>query len=467
VLDIAPAGLTFRLQLTDKRNAESFAALKESFAADAEPVTALSGGLYYKGSRTGGGSSGQSPGAGRILWGPVNLYGAAARLRTPWSRGAPFADSREASSADLKTTSQASAVNAFYAGGSLPSFGLGGTKLVLSGSAFAEPVDGGYVRPGEAKVERRIFTGGANAGFAGGSSLRAEALYADGTLPERTASTWFSYEPPLPERDFTLFAGSLAFTSPSFACAADGAFSQTFAYGNGFYGSGGLRFGNRPWRLSLAADGAGSRYTGPDGGTTRAGLRFAARVERRGKRNELLRFDAIVHATEEQGIFPPGGDFWELAKKPNRFSGKASYRFPVPVPPLRPAGVRSLSLQIKDDRRDPQKETVTADAAAGLRLWELAADSSAKLVFVTGDSGIERDSWSVKEKISWSGKHLQCGGALGYTSAVNKEPAWDASLYGALRYKKAKGKEASLRGKIEWQSGPGPFSYTVSWLCKL
>jgi hypothetical protein len=84
-------------------------------------------------------------------------------------------------------------------------------------------------------------------------------------------------------------AGSFSFNSPFFAAAADLAWSETFAYGKDLYANLALRLGDRPWRLSLAADGAGSRYVGRDGAATGPGFRSAARLERRGKRNSLFR----------------------------------------------------------------------------------------------------------------------------------------------------------------------------------
>jgi hypothetical protein len=203
------------------------------------------------------------------------------------------------------------------------------------------------------------FSGGLEARPGKNTMLRLEGFYARNRLPAKAPSAWFSETPPLPERDQDIMAGSLYFSHPGFAAAADLAWSETFAYGRDLYANLGIRIGDRPWRLSLAADAAGSRYTGRDGGAVGAGLRAAARLERRGKRSSLFRTALTLRA--------PGA-----LRQFNRATAQIYYRFPTAaprsVPLFRPS---RISLSLSRDGSDPGAPADSASALWAFALWKV------------------------------------------------------------------------------------------------
>jgi hypothetical protein len=300
-----------------------------------------------------------------------------------------------------------------------------------------------------------------------------ETYYTEGTIPPRIPSTWFSSKPALPERDFRVYAGSVVLHFPGFGFAADGALSETFAYGRDFYGNLGLRFGDRPWRLSLAADGFGSRYTGPDGGENGAELRFAARLERRGKRSILFRLEALVRAAETEDNAP--GGFWELAETPNRYSLGVYYR---PQAGGGSFAVRGFSFSLKKDSRIPGKGSAGAETLVSLRLFQLGLDSRIGVSVIeenpkenqargeTPKSGSYRfDSLRLRENIVWNRGFFQCKAGFGYTAEMKTsgelKASWDASL--ALTFK---GKHGWFSLKASTPNLPGDWEYTLSWLLR-
>jgi hypothetical protein len=258
--------LTLRLQAIDRRPAPPSQGFEEGLGA-------FAGGLYHEATGS------------RLLWGILDEGGLPARIKNVWSRGMPYPEQHQGAVADLYTEPSATKEGALY--------------LWLGSPWFALPRVGQARGFGSALLDaenQAAFDGGIEAQLGKKASLRAEGFYARNRLGAKSPSAWFSETPPLPERDQESMAGSLYFNSPSFAAAADLAWSETFAYGKDMYGNLGLRLGDRPWRISLAADGAGSRYVGRDGTATGAGFRAAAKAERRGKRSSLFRAAATLRA---------------------------------------------------------------------------------------------------------------------------------------------------------------------------
>jgi hypothetical protein len=258
--------LTLRTQITDRRP-DPFS---EGFG---EGLSAFSSGLYHE--TTGS----------RLLWGILDEGGLPARIKNVWSRGMPFVEQRQGTVADLYTEPSATKERALY--------------LALGSPWLAVPRLGPARGFGSALLDDKAqaaFNGGFEMWFPKSASLRAEGFFARNHLAAKAPAAWFSETPPLPERDQDIMAGSLYFNSPAFAAATDLAWSETFAYGKDLYGNLAFRIGNRPWRFSLASDGAGSRYVGRDGGATGAGFRAAARLERRGKRSSLFRTTVTLRA---------------------------------------------------------------------------------------------------------------------------------------------------------------------------
>jgi hypothetical protein len=456
ILEMPDSGLNFRIRYTDRRKTSSWDAFTESF--DENGLAALSGGVYHK------------PTGSRFLYGMITGSGLAARITNPRLKGLAFEESRAPSQSDLKTESASTALPAFYlhlaspeSSSQFPIAAFGAVSVESEG----EPGTTLSFSPGKS-----AFTAGTTVSFSRNSRARLEAYYTGGTIPPRKPSTWFSYKPALPERDFRVYAGSLTLHFPGFGFAADGAWSETFAFGRGFYGNVGLRFGDRPWRLSLAADGSGSRYIGPDGGENGAELRFAARLERRGKRSSLFRLQALAMAAETEDNVP--GGFWELAERPNRYSFGLYYR---PQPGRGSFDLRSFSLGLKNDSRIPEKESAGAEALVSLRLFQLGLDSRIGVsgIAAGGDSeesqafpGTIRlgqyrfDSLRLHESLVWNKGFVQCRAGFGYTAemkASGLKAAWDASLAVTLG-----GKRGRFGLKINSPRFPDDWEYTLSWL---
>ncbi|MDR1507262.1 MAG: hypothetical protein LBI67_09205 [Treponema sp.] len=463
ILDLPAPGLSFRVQYTDRRKASSWPAFTESFNENS--LASVSAALYHTapGSRTAG---------SRLLYGMITTSGLAARIKNPRLRGAPFEELRAPSQSDLKTESASTAIPAFYlhlASPELELESLPSKPRLTAFGAFSLESEGPPGTTFSFSPGKGAFTAGTTVSFSRGVWTRLEAYYTGGTIASKDQAAWFSYKPALPERDFRLYAGSYVLHFPGFGLAVDGAWSETFAYGKDFYGNAALRFGDRPWRLSLAADGSGSRYIGPDGGENGAELRFAARLERRGRRSSLFRLDTLVRAAETEDS--PGAGFWRLAEKPNRYSAGLSYRLPAGGGPF---GVRSFSFSLKGDSRDADKESADAETSVSLRLFQLGADTRIVVSGLAGQTpgndfsdtaklGRYRfNSLRVQESLVWSKDNFQCKAGLGYTAEMKTsglKALWDTSLALTLR-----GKHGWFSVKLHSPDFPSQWDYTISWL---
>jgi hypothetical protein len=244
-LSLPRYGLILRTQLVDKRPGD-FSSLpwKDPEAGN----TVFSGGFYHRATGS------------RVLYGIIDEWGLPARLRNPWIRAVPFPEYHQPSAADLKNEASSTAKPEAYLYLGSPQLG----SLRLSGFARID----GERNPG--------IGGGLELRPARKTDLRLEGYFTGRTLPPRKADTWFSADPPLPERDFRLYGLGFLAGFPFLVLSGDGAVSETFAFGRDLYANIGLRAGDKPWRLSLAADGAGKRYVGRDGSAPGPGFRGAA-----------------------------------------------------------------------------------------------------------------------------------------------------------------------------------------------
>ena len=258
-------GFTGRTQMIDKRPAW------ENIEAG---NTAFSGGLYhYTGSH--------------FLYGIQDEAGLPALIRSPWGRAVPFVENHKPSVRDLKTE---------------PSSTKEAETYLYLGTPQLGPLRG-FVSAVLDHEWTPAYSWGMAVQFAKKTSLNMEGFFTERTLPPRKASTWFSETPPLPERDFRIYGTSINFSAPLVGFASDWAYSEAFGYGAGLYGNGALRLGNKPWRLSLAADGADERYTDRDGTAAGPGFRNALRLERFGPRNSLFRAAVSLRAKEFGEVF--------------------------------------------------------------------------------------------------------------------------------------------------------------------
>ena len=396
-------------------------------------------GLYHNGSSS------------RFLYGVQSEYGLPARINNVWLRGIPFMESRSPSSRDLKIEPAAKDRPESY-------LYLGLPDSVLPGfDAFASAALDADYNP----------SFGAGLGFSFSKTLaRLEGFYTQKKLPPRGASTWFSASPPLPERDFDIYALGAIFNTDKFAFATDWAYSETFAWGQGVYGNAALRLGNKPWRFSLAGDGAGPRFSDRSGSTSGGGLRLAARGEHFWPRSGLLRF---------QGSLRKEG----LEESFNR--GALSFYFRPSAPSAaekrnKPNAIRfsRASLSVNRDTRKPEKTLESLNLLAAFNLGPVASSFSLAPHWVScldpDDGSIlaqpafeSMDSYKISGELGYKPPIrfgvLDLKARLGYTARAEKESIWELSLNASL--KPAKWGRISV--KIASPDFPAKWEYSLGY----
>jgi hypothetical protein len=412
-------GLTTRFQALDKRPALFWE------QPDAG-ITAFSGGAYHK--LTGS----------RLLYGVLDEWGLSARLRNPWGKSAPFAETRRPLTADLKTETSSTRESETYL--------YLGTPRIGKFRAFTSVQADTQWSP--------AFGGGADAQFAKKTNLRAEGFYTQKRLEAVSPSTWFSSPPPLPERDFRFGAAGLFFTSPVFGAAADAAYSETFAWGRDMYGNLALRLGDKPWQVSAAADAAGSRFVDRDGDAVGAGFRTAVRLDRKGKGSSLFRTTLTLRGPE-------------IGEPFNRGSVAASYRFPAsrkfPMPffgaIFRPG---TLSLSAARDGRDSGKPLDSFDTGASFYLGPVRAAFTAVLTRFSNTSFSDFNTVKASGELSYYTGPFQFRTKAGYTGTYSKSPVWDVSWYLSVR-----GKPGRFSVKVSSSDFPEKWACGLSWRMEL
>ena len=410
------------------------------------------------------GKTGFNPGIGiyhhgsgsRLLYGVQSEYGLPARINNVWLRGIPFMESRSPLSRDLKTEPAVKDESEAYLYLGLPHNILPGFDIFASAAISLE---------GE---QNPAFGGGAAFGK-NGKEIRLEGFYTQKELPARKASTWFSSAPPLPERDFNIYAFGLMFNSSLAALATDWAFSETYAWGEGVYGNFALRLGNKPWRFSLAGDGAGGRFADRSGSTAGEGFRLAAKGERFWPRSGLLRF---------QGSLRSGG----LDESFNRGAASIYFRPSAPTAAEKradtfPIRFTRASLSMSRDARKPEKTADTLNALAGYTFGPLSGAFSGSLhslsflgagggnqslfqtpVFESFDLFKFSGEMGCKPSLNWLGV-LDLRTRLGYTVRAEKENLVDLSVNASVR----PGKWGRVGLKIASADFPEKWNYTLSW----
>ena len=399
------------------------------------------------------GKAGFDPGAGvyhhgsgsRFLYGVQNEYGLPARIKNVWLRSVPFMDSRSPSSRDLKAEPSAQDKPESYLYLALPQTGSFGA---FASAALDE--------------ERNPAFGGGLALDVKNAELRFEGFYTQKELPPRKVSTWFSSTPPLPERNFDIYALGLIFNSPNAAFATDWALSETFAWGRGIYGNAGLRIGNKPWRFSLAGDGAGSRFADRSGATAGAGFRAAAKLERFWPRSGLLRFQGTFRSPAMDESFNRGAV--SVYYRPSAPSAAERKRKTFPI------RLSRASISLNRDARDPGKTADTLDALTGFYIGPLSSVFSCSLHSVSSLNGNDAplfrtpvfenyESFKVACELGLKPGIFDLKTKLAYTVRAKKDPLWEPSLNVSVR----PGKWGRVGLKIASTDFPEKWNYTLSW----
>jgi hypothetical protein len=421
-LHLAQPGLTLRTQVVDKRVLDYDIKTGN---------TAFSGGLYH------------APTGSRLLYGIQDEWGLPARIRNPWARSVPFAENHKTSINDLETDPSSTKGEELYLYLKSPPLGpfTGFASVLLDGDLNLALGGGGALRLGK-KL-----------------NLGLEGFYTGRELPSRNSSSWFALSPPLPARDFRIYALGLVLNTPLVDFASDWAFSQTFAYGRDLYGSLGVRLKLRPWTLSLAADGAGNRYVGRDGSAPGAGFRAAGRLERRGKRSGLFRLGVSLRG--------PG-----LGSSFERGAYLVSYRFPS-LPRNFPVNPSRVSLSLSRNASDPEKVEDRLEGTLGLSAGPFRPAFSVNLTGLTAGEGSppvfpalrslgSPYSAAFSGELSYPFRIFLIKTKLGYTAKKEKGGIWDTSLNLTAR---KKGGRFSL--KIASPEFPEQWTWEISWRLEL
>ena len=450
-----PPGLFLRGQALDKRPFD-FHSSPPWADEKSKAISGLAAGLYHK------------PTGSRVLYGVIDEWGLSARVRNPWIRGAPFAENHKPLMADLKTAVSSTKEPETY-------LYLSSPWLALANTAWR----------GFASMQTRTnefapdWTGGIEAMFNKKTRLLLEGFYTEKSLPPRKSGSWFADPAPLPERDFRLSCLGLLFNAPYWSFSSDFAYSETFAWGRDIYGNLGIlitppleRNSKKPgpWSLSLAADGAGGRWTGRDGTSPGAGFRTAGKLEYKGKGSGLFRLNTTLRG--------PG-----LGEKFNRSSSGIYYRFPAPDKkkgantrtfPLR---VSRISLTADRNAVKPEKivDGISGTLGLSLSLFPNYIKNPLGINISGGVQGVcssnetpspyplpqypyRFDSAKASGELSWSPGPFQFKTKWGYKASAKKEGQWDSSFSAAFKFKPGR-----FSVKVASPNFPDDWNCTLSW----
>ena len=466
---IVQPGLIVRGQAIDRRPLNF--KLEEPLGESTNLAGTGSFGLYHK-------STGS-----RLLYGALDEWGLPARIRSPWIRSAPYAENHKPVMADLKTAASSTKMPEAYLYLSSPRLKF--SQVSVRGFASAQfPAEGAF---------EPSFSFGLDTKMGTKTELILEGFYTGAKLPAKEGSTWFSDPPPLPDRDFRLWAGSMIFSMPYLSLSSDYAWSETFAYGNGIYGNVGLRLcppllrapgKPGPWSLSLAADGMTDRYVGRDGTSPAAGLRTAGKIEWKGPRSSLFRASTSLRS---------GG----LEEPFNRSSSGLYYRFPVlsgrAAGGAFPLRLSRISLNADRNASDWNKINDSADGTLGLSLnlppillpaiflsgaaaknpkpksyplgislgaaiKHLGAVTETPPPYPFTPSNQEFDSAKISCELIWSPGIFQFRTRWAHTTFEKKDDVLESSFSAAIRFRHGR-----ISAKLAYPVFPDKWNCTISW----
>lgn len=455
-LNILPVNLTFRSQVLDRRTLNF--ALESPFGDTEKAVTHFLGALYHK------------PTGSRLLFGVIDEWGLSARIRNPWIRSPAYAENHKPLMADIKNTVSSSKNDEVYLYLSSPFIGVFPESNFFSGVKLR-----GFL---SAQTETGSFTpalaGGIDLSLKNKTELLFEVFYTGAELPSSKGKSWFSSPPPLPEREFDLYAAGFLFHNPLISVSSDLAVSDTFAWGTDIYGNFGisvsppLPFGvrARPLLFSFAADAAGERFVNRDGGNNGEGFRGAAKIEWRGKGASLMRLNSVLRG--------PG-----LGEKFNRSSSGFYYRFPASRSRDNLNFIRFTRISFSADRNavNPEKindrysgymgfsvnlREIKISTPLGINLFGsirgLTSSDNSISFYPVPNEAWNFDSSKIDCEFIWSPLKLQFKSKIGYLNNADKDDKWEFSFSSAARFKYGR-----LSAKVFSSDFPEKWSCTVSW----
>jgi len=448
-LHFLPPNLTLRAQVLDRHPLDF--SQEPPWGDPDKGVTNFTGGLYHK------------PTGSRLLYGVLDEWGLPARIRNPWIRSPPYAENHKPIIADIKTAASSTKEDEAYLYLSSPLFKLfPGVNLRTFISAQSE-VD--EFAPS--------FSGGLDFTIKKNNNLLLETFYTDKTLQPSSPSTWFSDTPPLPEREFRLFAAGLLFANPDFSVSSDFAMSETFAVGKDYYANLGISYSpslpfgskSRPLLISLSADGAGKQFVYRDGVSHGGGLRGAAKIEWKGKNSSLFRINTVLRG--------PGID-----EDFNRSSSGIYWRFPSSAA-TRNNTLRLTRISLSMDRNatNPSKinDSFSGNLGISLNMRQIGIKNPLGINFsgsVKGLAGTNGDkspypvldedwSWETADvncEFLWSVWIFQFRTKVGCTFFPEKDEKWDISFSTTVRTKIGR-----FSFKVSSPDLPEKWNWTTSW----
>jgi hypothetical protein len=251
-------------------------------------------------------------------------------------------------------------------------------------------------------------------------------------------------------------------SNPIISFASDFAKSEVFAWGQDFYLNAALRIGNGspfglPWRLSLAADGAGSRYTASDGSVSGAGFRFAGKFEWFGRQTELVRIATTLRSPAWESSF-------------DRSATTFYYHFP-----LRKGRLFSPSrLSLGFDRNAANCEKIIDEFGATfaanfgplrptvsmtLKQWSAAAAGDTIYPYPDLAADYNFDSLKLSAGLSVPIFFISLTGSAGVTMREEDEPVWSSALSASATFKYGR-----FSVRLNNPTGkPDKFTWTFSW----
>jgi hypothetical protein len=452
-LGFLPAGLTLRGEVLDRRTFDF--SVDQFWINPEKEITNFLGALYHQ------------PTGSRLLYGTLDEWGLSARIRNPWIRSPPYAENHKPLIADLKTTASSTKNDEAYLYLSSPYLNIF-PNVKMKGFITAQT---------EIEEFKGAFAGGMDFVLPKKTGVSLETFYTSATLPPTKNSSWFTSPPPLPEREFKLYAAGLLFHNQVISASADFALSETFAWGTDFYGNFGislmpsLPFGKRarPLLISFAADGAGERFIYRDGANHGAGFRTAGKIEWKGGGSSLLRLNTVLRS---QGI---GEDF-------NRSSSGFYYRFPSNRSRLNNF-FRFTRISFTGDRNADNLQKIsdkfTGNAGISLNLQKIGIKSplgvnfSGSIRLLSAAEEIPSpypapnnpwtfDSAGINCEFIWSPHKFQFRSKIGYTNEAKNEDEnkekWDFSISSAIRFRHGR-----LSLKAASPDFPERWNWTASW----
>jgi len=450
-LNILPLDLLIRAQVLDRR---PFNLNWDSPWGDPDKeITHFTGGLYHV------------PTGSKLLFGVLDEWGLPARIRNPWIRSPPYAESHSIISLDQKTAASSTREDEVYLHLSSPHLEIIPNVTLRCFAAGQTNIDISNIFDWDSLNAKPAFSGGLDLSLNSDTRFLLEAFYTERILAASRVSTWFSDPPPLPQREFRLYAAGLLFSNPDFSLSSDFALSETFAWGTDIYANLGislsplLPFGTRarPLIFSLAVDGAGSRFIYREGSSYGEGFRCAARIDWRGRYNSLIRINTVLRGPS------PGEEF-------NRYAANFYYRAPSSRRQENTIKLSRISIYADRNAVNPLKinDSLSGSLGISLSLRQFGITNPLNINLsgsikgqTTKDSGFDGWFWettSVGCELTWSNKRYQFRARAGYSTFVGKEEKWNFSLSSTVRFRNGR-----LGIKAETPDFPSKWNWTISW----